>query len=58
MTVRDRARRPDLPCLDTGEGSDRLFEGTLEEPRTFRNAKELRVNLGRRAGKITRTGRQ
>ncbi len=40
---------PTYVCLDTGEGTDVVFEGTLEGPRTFRHAKRLRVNLGKRA---------
>ena len=48
VTVRIAPDGPTYACLDTGDGTDRLFEGTLEEARTFSNAKELRVNLGRR----------
>ena len=44
-------------CLDTGDGTDTLFEGTLERPRTFRDARELRVNLGRRSGVIRANGK-
>ena len=48
--MRDGARRADL-CL---HGLRRaaptvVFEGILEAPRTFKNAKRLRVNLGKRA---------
>jgi hypothetical protein len=48
---------PTYACLDTGEGTDRLFEGTLERPRTFRNPKELRLNLGRRSVVIRANGK-
>ncbi len=57
VTVRIAPEGPTYACLDTGEGTDPLFEGTLEEPRTFRNAKELRVNLGRRSGEIKANGK-
>ncbi len=57
VTVRIAPDGPTYACLDTGDGTDRLFEGTLEEARTFRNAKELRVNLGRRSAVIKANGK-
>ena len=57
VTVRIAPDGPTYACLDTGDGTDRLFEGTLDEPRTFRNAKELRLNLGRRSGEIKANGK-
>ena len=48
---------PTYACLDTGDGTDRLFEGTLEEPRTFRHARELRLNLGRRSAVLKANGK-
>jgi cytoskeleton protein RodZ len=48
---------PTYACLDTGEGTDRLFEGTLERPRTFRDARELRLNLGRRSVVLRANGK-
>ena len=57
VTVRIAPDGPTYACVDTGEGTDRLFEGTLEEPRTFRNAKELRLNLGRRSVQIKANGK-
>jgi len=57
VSVRIAPDGPTYACLDTGEGSDQLFEGTLEKARTFRNAKELRVNLGRRSGQIKANGK-
>lgn len=49
VTVRIAPTTPTYACLDTGEGTDVIFEGTLEGPRTFKHAKRLRVNLGKRA---------
>ena len=57
VTLRIAPDGPTYVCLDTGDGTDRLFEGTLEEARTFRNAKELRVNLGRRSAAIRVNGK-
>ena len=36
-------------CIDSGAGTGIVFEGILEAPRTFKHAKRLRVNLGKRA---------
>jgi len=49
VSVRIAPTTPTYACLDSGEGTDVVFEGTLEGPRTFRHAKRLRVNLGKRA---------
>jgi hypothetical protein len=49
VTVRIAPTTPTYACLDTGQGTDVVFEGTLEAPRTFKHAKRLRVNLGKRA---------
>ena len=57
VSVRIAPDGPTYACLDSGEGTDRLFEGTLEEPRTFRDDKELRLNLGRRSVAIKANGK-
>ena len=57
VTLRIAPDGPTYACLDTGEGTERLFEGTLERPRTFRNAKELRLNLGRRSVVLRANGK-
>ncbi len=49
VTLRVAPAAPTYACLDTGEGTAVVFEGTLEGARTFKNAKRLRVNLGKRA---------
>ena len=46
MTVRIAPDGPTYVCLDTGEGTDTVFEGTLEEPRTFRNAQGAAAEPG------------
>lgn len=57
VTVRIAPSVPTYACVDSGDGTARLFEGTLSQPRTFRNAKELRLNLGKRSVKITANGK-
>jgi len=57
VTVRLAPAAPTYACMDTGEGSDVVFEGTLEGPRTFKNAQRLRVNLGKRAVDLRLNGK-
>lgn len=57
VTVRIVPTVPTYACLDSGDGTDRVFEGTLSQARTFRNAKQLRVNLGKRSVKLTANGK-
>jgi cytoskeleton protein RodZ len=47
---------PTYVCLDRGPGTDRLFEGTISEPQTFRGRK-LRINLGRTSVMLRLNGR-
>lgn len=56
VTLRITPEGPTYACIDTGEGSERVFEGTLDAPRTFRNPKELRLNLGRRSAVVRANG--
>lgn len=49
VSVRIAPTTPTYACIDTGEGTGIVFEGTLEAPRTFKNPKRLRLNLGKRA---------
>ena len=48
---------PTYACMDTGAGTDVVFEGTLEGARTFKNAQRLRVNLGKRAVDLRLNGK-
>jgi len=57
VTVRVAPAAPTYACMDSGEGTDIVFEGTLEAPRTFRQAKRLRVNLGKRAVDLRLNGK-
>ena len=57
VTLRISPSVPTYACLDTGAGTDRVFEGTLERPRTFRSPRELRLNLGKRSVQIRANGR-
>jgi len=47
---------PTYACVDTGEGTDVIFEGTLEEPQTFRDPEQLRLNLGKRSVEVRVNG--
>jgi cytoskeletal protein RodZ len=44
-------------CLDSGAGSDIVFEGILDAPRTFRGGHLLRVNLGKTDVQLTKNGK-
>ena len=57
VTVRVQPTAPTYLCMDSGDGSPKVFEGILEEARTFKNARELRINLGKRAVKVTANGK-
>ena len=43
-------------CLDRGEDSEPFFEGIITDSRTFKG-KLLRLNLGRRAVRLTANGK-
>jgi cytoskeleton protein RodZ len=47
---------PTYVCLDRGPGTDRLFEGTIDEPQTFKGPK-LRINLGRTSVQLRVNGK-
>jgi hypothetical protein len=49
VSVRIEPTSPTYACIDTGAGTDIVFEGILEGPRTFKNPNRLRLNLGKRA---------
>ena len=44
-------------CVDTGVGTDVVYEGILESPRTFRG-RRLRVNLGTTSVELRANGRE
>jgi cytoskeleton protein RodZ len=43
-------------CIDRGPGTAVIFESTLDVARTFRDPRELRVNLGKRSATVTVNG--
>lgn len=45
-------------CVDTGQGTEVLFEGTLESARSFRNPRRVRINLGKRSVDMRANGRR
>ena len=57
VTMRIAPALPTYACVDTGDGTDVVFEGTLEAPRTFRNRQALRVNLGKRSVELRANGK-
>jgi hypothetical protein len=42
-------------CIDTGEGTEKRFEGIIAEPQTFRG-RRLRVNFGNTSVEVTKNG--
>ncbi len=48
---------PTYVCVDAGEGTDVIYEGTLEEARTFRRRDQLRINLGKRSVDVRVNGK-
>jgi len=56
VTVRIAPEEPAYVCLDTGEESEVLFEGTLDATRTFRDPRRLRLNLGKRSVRVSANG--
>jgi cytoskeleton protein RodZ len=48
---------PTYACVDSGEGTDVMFEGILSERRTFRG-KRVRVNLGKTSVRLRANGRE
>jgi cytoskeleton protein RodZ len=56
VAVRIAPSVPTYLCVDTGEGTDVTFEGTLAETQTFRG-KRLRFNIGKTAVEVTVNGK-
>lgn len=56
VTVRVTPSEPTYLCLDAGEGTDVVFEGTLDAARTFRDPRMLRLNLGKRSVELVANG--
>jgi cytoskeletal protein RodZ len=56
VNVRIAPLEPTYVCIDSGPGTRVMFENTLDAPQTFRNAKQVRVNLGKRSATVTLNG--
>jgi cytoskeleton protein RodZ len=57
VVVRVAPSIPTYVCVDTGEGTEVTFEGTVETARTFRG-RRLRLNLGKTAVDLRVNGRR
>jgi cytoskeletal protein RodZ len=58
-TVATLGVEPSVPtyvCVDTGPGTEILFEGTLDSARKFKG-KRVRLNLGKTSAKLTANGK-
>ena len=53
VNVRIVPIEPTYVCVDNGPGTPVVFENTLDAARTFRNPKQVRVNLGKRSAAVT-----
>lgn len=56
VVVRITPSEPTYLCMDAGEGTEIVFEGTLDAARTFRDPQTLRLNLGKRSVEIVANG--
>jgi len=57
VRVRIVPSEPTYVCVDTGSGTDVMFEDTLEAARTFRDPNRVRLNLGKRTVVVRLNGR-
>jgi cytoskeleton protein RodZ len=57
VRVRIAPTEPTYVCVDTGAGTEVVFEGTLDAPRTFGDRRRVRLNLGKRTVSIKLNGR-
>jgi cytoskeleton protein RodZ len=57
VVLRIAPSEPTYVCVDSGPGTTVVFENTLDAPRSFRNPRQLRVNLGKRSAAITLNGK-
>jgi hypothetical protein len=59
VSVRIAPSVPTYACIDTGPDTEIVFEGTLDEARTFRNRRgPLRLNLGKTSVELTLNGKR
>jgi hypothetical protein len=57
VRVRIVPTEPTYLCVDRGPGTQVIFEETLSAPRTFRDPRRVRINLGRRTVAVRLNGR-
>jgi cytoskeleton protein RodZ len=56
VNVRIAPAAPTYVCIDSGAGTAVIFEDTLDAPRTFRDPRRLRINLGMRSARVALNG--
>jgi cytoskeletal protein RodZ len=56
VDVRIVPAEPTYVCVDRGPGTAVLFEDTLDAARTFRDPRQLRLNLGKRSARVMLNG--
>jgi cytoskeleton protein RodZ len=56
VTLRVKTEFPTYACVDTGQGTDIMYQGTIDGSRTFKG-KRLRVNLGKSSVQLTANGK-
>jgi cytoskeleton protein RodZ len=56
VTLRVKTQFPTYACVDTGQGTAILYQGTIDGSRTFKG-KRLRVNLGKSSVQLTSNGK-
>jgi cytoskeleton protein RodZ len=47
---------PTYVCVDNGPGTPVVYENTLDAARTFRNPRQVRINLGKRSAAVSLNG--
>jgi cytoskeletal protein RodZ len=57
VNVRIVPIEPTYVCVDTGPGTAVVFENTLDAARTFRNSRQVRINLGKRSAAVALNGK-
>jgi hypothetical protein len=57
VSVRISPAEPTYVCVDRGPATRVLFENTLDAPRTFRDPRRLRINLGKRSAEVALNGK-
>jgi cytoskeletal protein RodZ len=56
VTLKVKTQFPTYACVDTGQGTQIMYQGTIDGSRTFRG-KTLRVNLGKSSIQLTANGK-